>query len=163
MIGSDLLNKNLVNTAWGSTGYINRGSPYLLAIKNYNLYEDLTPQVHESHFRIADRPIEQEKSRQENASNKIIKFLSGESNKPTVSDFRDIGVVGVTPANLPILLKLLKDLAVTSLDPELIAKQIKIANALLEKQKKAKQALKFKKASFESSLWTSFIPSLLVG
>ena len=163
MIGSDLLNKNLVSTAWGSSGYINKGNPYLLAIKNYNLYEDLTPQIHESHFRIADRPIEEEKSRQENASNKIIKFLAGESNKPTVSDFRDIGIVGVTPANLPILLKLLKDLEVISLDPELIAKQIKIANALLAKQKKVKQALKVKKASFESSTWTSFMPSLLLG
>jgi hypothetical protein len=163
MIGSALLNKNLESTAWGSSGYINRGNPYLLAIKNYNFYEDLTPPIHESHVRIAERPIEQEKSRQEIASNKIIKFLTGESNKPTVSDFRDIGVVGVTAANLPILLKILKDLGISQVDPELIAKQIKIANALLAKQKKAKQALKVKKASFESSSWTSFIPSLLLG
>jgi uncharacterized repeat protein (TIGR02543 family) len=78
-------------------------------------------------------------------------------------DFTELGIKGVNFLNLPILIKLLIESGIQEFNPDLIEQQIKIANALLAKQKKARQALKVKKASFESSSWTSFMPSLLLG
>jgi Divergent InlB B-repeat domain len=119
--------------------------------------------VSDSNLKFSTPVIEEALPNKEGARRRIINSIIFDADKPTPSDFRDLGITGVTTSNLPILLRLLKDLGIVELDPKVIAKQIEIANALLAKQKKAKQALKVKKASLESSSWTSFMPSLLLG
>ena len=167
--GIDLLNTNLIGSAWSQdvypNRYINSGLPYISGLLPRKFYSYKTPEITEkrNYFRIYREQIPTAENKQAAASKNVLEFIGGRGPQPKLADFRDLGISGVTIANLPILLKLLKNLAVTSLDPELIAKQIKIANALLAKQKKAKQGLKIKKASFESSSWTGFIPSLLLG
>mgnify|MGYP003336191556 CR=1 FL=1 len=76
---------------------------------------------------------------------KIKEFLSGAITKPTPADFKNLGILGVNPLNLPILLKLLKDLNISDLTPEIIKEQLRIANSILSKQLKAKQKAKAKK------------------
>ena len=161
----DLLNADLATSVWNKKDAINNGLPYLVNMLGKKIYLEPAPQNGSgfSYFRTFTPPIAETPLVQNVAEQKITKFLSSGGVKPTPADFKSMGIIGVTSANLSILLKLLKDLKVTSLDPELIAKQIEIANALLAKQKKAKQVLKVKKASFESSPWTSLIPSLLLG
>jgi hypothetical protein len=78
-------------------------------------------------------------------------------------DFKELGIKGVNNLNLPIVMKLLIESGIQEFNPALIEQQIKIANALLAKQKKAKQSLKIRKASLEGSPWRGYIPSLLFG
>jgi len=164
--GVSLLNGgiNIDTRPWTQNQYINHALPYIKILKNSGFYLDSTPPPASSSYVRAIAPaINQIQQPQKISEQKITDFLFGRSTKPTPSDFKSVGIIGVTTANLPILLKLLKDKGITIIDPVLIAKQIEIANALLAKQKKAKQALKVKKVSFESSSWTSLIPSLLLG
>ena len=167
VIGTPASGVNLLNStgsAWAQEQFINHAAPYIKILKKSGFYSDTTPPPAPATYVRAIAPaISQIEQPQKIAEQKITDFLSGRSTKLTPSDFKSVGISGVTTANLPILLKLLKDKGITIIDPVLIAKQIEIANALLAKQKKAKQALKVKKASFESSSWTSFIPSLLLG
>jgi hypothetical protein len=167
VIGTPESGVNLLNatgSAWTQEQFINHAAPYIKILKKSGFYSDTTPPPARASFvRAIATPINQIQEPQKIGEQKITDFLSGRSTKPTPSDFKSVGIIGVTTANLPILLKLLKDKRIIIIDPVLIAKQIEIANALLAKQKKAKQALKIKKASFESLSWTSFIPSLLLG
>jgi hypothetical protein len=158
--GLELLNSGLETPVWNVNTFINSGKPYLLTLSRQNFYIDLTPPP--SHLRRFAAGSEVTRV-EDTTSRKIRDALSGKQVALSPDDFSSLGITGVTTANLPILLKLLKDKGITNIDPVLIAKQIEIANVLLAKQKKAKQSRKVKNAGFESSSWTSFIPSLLLG
>jgi len=139
-----LLNSNLTTAVWDKKTGINNEVPYLInmlgkgiylepAPRNYGGSSDLRSEVITS---IPDLPA------QKIAEQKITEFLTGGVNKLTSSDFKAVGISGVTSLNLPILLKLLKDLGLTSFDKAIILKQIRIANALLARQKKLRSSKK---------------------
>ena len=135
-----ILNRNLITAAWATKAEINNAVPYLLNFLGKGIYIEpsLRNDRGSSNLRTEILPSVQDSPVQKIAEQKINEFLSGGSSKPTPSDFKALGINGVTTSNLPILLKLLKDLGITSFDKVLILKQIKIANSLLAKQKKSK-------------------------
>jgi len=73
----------------------------------------------------------------ESTTLRLLLYLAGDNSiRITVEDFVVLGVTGVNSKNLPVLLKLLKDLDLFTLDLNTINKNVKIANELLKKQKK---------------------------
>jgi hypothetical protein len=73
----------------------------------------------------------------ESTTLRLFLYLAGDDTiRITVEDFVVLGVTGVNKANLPILLKLLKDVDLFTLDLKTINKNVKIADELLKKKKK---------------------------
>jgi hypothetical protein len=73
----------------------------------------------------------------ESTTLRLFLYLAGDDTiRITVEDFVVLGVTGVNKANLPILLKLLKDVDLLTLDLKTINKNVKIADELLKKKKK---------------------------
>ena len=73
----------------------------------------------------------------ESTTLRLFLYLAGDDTiRITVEDFVVLGVTGVNKANLPVLLKLLKDIDLFTLDLKTINKNVKIADELLKKKKK---------------------------
>ena len=73
----------------------------------------------------------------ESTTLRLFLYLVGDNTiRVTVEDFVVLGATGVNSKNLPVLLKLLKDVDLLALDLNTINKNIKIANEILKKQKK---------------------------
>jgi hypothetical protein len=73
----------------------------------------------------------------ESTTLRLFLYLAGDDTiRITVEDFVVLGVTGVNKANLPVLLKLLKDVDLFTLDLKTINKNVKIADELLKKKKK---------------------------
>ena len=73
----------------------------------------------------------------ESTTLRLFLYLVGDKTiRITVEDFVVLGATGVNSKNLPLLLKLLKDVDLLTLDLNTINKNVKIANELLKKQKK---------------------------
>jgi hypothetical protein len=73
----------------------------------------------------------------ESTTLRLFLYLAGDDTiRITVEDFVVLGVTGVNKANLPILLKLLKDVDLLTLDLKTINKNVKIADEILKKKKK---------------------------
>jgi len=73
----------------------------------------------------------------ESTTLRLFLYLVGDKTiRITVEDFVVLGATGVNSKNLPVLLKLLKDVDLLTLDLNTINKNVKIANDLLKKQKK---------------------------
>lgn len=143
----ELLNTELSEVAWANEVGINTGNPYLLNFLGKNIYSEPIPVIYLSYKRskiqeVINEPVTFSEKLE---VHKIKEFLSGAITKPTPADFKNLGILGVNPLNLPILLKLLKDLNISDLTPEIIKEQLRIANSILSKQLKAKQKAKAKK------------------
>jgi hypothetical protein len=123
--GIELLNRELIIPAWGENEYINGGELFLLKLAGFGYYTDLTPKFESLRGkRFKDDAIIQNKDSQETTSNKkelatqkLIEFIKDGRSAPVVSDFKAIGVLGVNSMNLPILLKLLKNIDISNLEP----------------------------------------------
>ena len=73
----------------------------------------------------------------ESTTLRLFLYLAGDDAiRITVEDFVVLGVNGVNKTNLPVLLKLLKEVELFTLDLNTINKNVKIANELLKKKKK---------------------------
>ena len=73
----------------------------------------------------------------ESTTLRLFLYLVGDKTiRITVEDFVVLGATGVNSKNLPVLLKLLKDVDLLTLDLNTINKNVKIANELLKKKKK---------------------------
>jgi hypothetical protein len=73
----------------------------------------------------------------ESTTLRLFLYLVGDNTiRITVEDFVVLGATGVNSKNLPLLLKLLKNVDLLTLDLNTINKNVKIANDLLKKQKK---------------------------
>ena len=73
----------------------------------------------------------------ESTTLRLLLYLAGDNSiRITVEDFVVLGATGVNSKNLPVLLKLLKNVDLLTLDLNTINKNVKIANDLLKKQKK---------------------------
>jgi hypothetical protein len=73
----------------------------------------------------------------ESTTLRLFLYLVGDNTiRITVEDFVVLGATGVNSKNLPVLLKLLKNVDLLTLDLNTINKNVKIANDLLKKQKK---------------------------
>jgi hypothetical protein len=73
----------------------------------------------------------------ESTTLRLFLYLVGDKSiRITVEDFVVLGATGVNSKNLPVLLKLLKNVDLLTLDLNTINENVKIANELLKKQKK---------------------------
>ena len=73
----------------------------------------------------------------ESTTLRLFLYLAGDDTiRITVEDFVVLGVTGVNKTNLPVLLKLLKEVDLFTLDLKTINKNVKIADDLLKKKKK---------------------------
>jgi hypothetical protein len=73
----------------------------------------------------------------ESTTLRLFLYLAGDNTiRMTVEDFVVLGATGVNNRNLPVLLKLLKDVDLLTLDLNTINKYVKIADELLKKKKK---------------------------
>jgi hypothetical protein len=139
-----LLNSSLTTKAWDKKTGINSEVPYLINMLGKGIYQEPAPRYDggSSDLRTEIITLHPGLPAQKIAEQKITEFLTGGVNKLTPSDFKVVGISGVTSLNLPILLKLLKDLGLTSFDKAIILNQIRIANALLARQKKSRSSKK---------------------
>jgi hypothetical protein len=73
----------------------------------------------------------------ESTTLRLFLYLAGDDSiRITVEDFVVLGVTGVNKTNLPVLLRLLKNVDLFTLDLKTINKNVKIADELLKKKKK---------------------------
>ena len=132
--GADLLNYMSETSVWGENPYVNSGRPYILALREFGFYTDKTPKQMMQYvnsnpkFTQADSTIL-----------RLCLYLAGdESILITVKDFEALGVTGVNEKNLPVLLKLLKEVDMQTINQKTITENVKIADELLKKMKKKK-------------------------
>jgi hypothetical protein len=131
-VGAALLNTENDPLVWGQSQSVNGGSPYLLALRQFGYYdettqEDQTPQGTPTKITYLSTIA------------KLYLYLKGNSSiEITVGDFNFLYVTGVSEENLPTLLKLLKEIDLSTLGTEVIQENVKKADGLLEASKLTK-------------------------
>jgi len=140
--GAELLNYNFPepSDAWDEDPAVISGRPYIQALLEFGFYTDdfyvnKTPKP--TAAAIAFVQSNPKFTQADSTILRLFLYLAGdESIRITIKDFEVLGATGVNEKNLPVLLKLLKKVDLSTLDLSTIKKNIKMADELLKKQKK---------------------------
>jgi len=134
------INESASSDAWDQDPAVIGDRPYIQALLEFGFYTDdffvkKTPKP--TAAAIAYVNSNPKFTQAESTILRLFLYLAGdESIRITIKDFEVLGATGVNEKNLPVLLKLLKKVELSTLDLTVINKNIKIADELLKKKKK---------------------------